>query len=305
MSNNLLQKLMAAQTDEERSWIVTENLLESLPEDVARALWAVAIPHWFDSEILAALCPELADRADEVYRQLQDLSCVEVFPERGHNVHQLTRNQLLDRLWKDNSERFRQLSNRAAAYFSQEDRSEIQIERIYHLIIANSEEGLKALFALLDEWQKNWYASQLEFLITRIQEQVRANRSEPNITSIFVKIKIWYYFFYSISRLDNYIFFVVSRIIFRIITSFISNYSEDNIFIQSMNEKLEELLGDKHEAINELIKGGASSKVIAQKNIDYSIAILRVLFVHFVNRFLSTQRFIQLWNKSSKRKRKS
>ncbi len=47
MNNDLLQRLMAAQTDEERSWIATESLLESLPEDVKTALWAVAIPHWF------------------------------------------------------------------------------------------------------------------------------------------------------------------------------------------------------------------------------------------------------------------
>jgi len=38
MINDLLQRLMAAQTDEERSWIATESLLESLPEDVKSAL---------------------------------------------------------------------------------------------------------------------------------------------------------------------------------------------------------------------------------------------------------------------------
>ena len=53
--------------------IVTENLLESLPDELATALWAVAIPHWFDTDILAALCPELSDRAEELYQQLQDL----------------------------------------------------------------------------------------------------------------------------------------------------------------------------------------------------------------------------------------
>ncbi|MFN5857549.1 MAG: hypothetical protein ACK456_16915, partial [Pseudanabaenaceae cyanobacterium] len=76
MSNSLLERLMAAQTDEERSWIVTESLLISLPSNVATALWAVAIPHWFDAEILAAWCTELSHRADEINQQLQAISCV-------------------------------------------------------------------------------------------------------------------------------------------------------------------------------------------------------------------------------------
>ena len=133
MSNDLLKKLMAAHTDEDRSWIVTENLLDSLPKDVASALWAVAIPHCFDGEILGALCPELGDRTDEVYRHLQELSCVEVFPERGYNVHELTRNQLLERLCKNNLERFLDLSDKAVKYFANSNKIEFVAEWFYLL----------------------------------------------------------------------------------------------------------------------------------------------------------------------------
>jgi small subunit ribosomal protein S1 len=175
MSNDLLQKLMAAQTDEERSWIVTENLLDSLPEDVANALWAAAIPHWFDAEILAALCPKLSGRADEIYRQLQNLSCVEVFPERGHNVHELTRNQLLDRLWEDNRERFRELSNQAATYFARGNKPEIQIERIYHLVVAEPITVKNELSNLVQTLRTNYRRAELDCLVMNLQQQVNAN----------------------------------------------------------------------------------------------------------------------------------
>ena len=112
MSKYLLRKLKAAKTDDERSWIVTENLLESLPTDLATALWAVAIPHWFNTEILTTLCPDLSEQAEDLYQQLQKLPCVEVFAGQGHNVHELTRNQLLDRMSKNDPERFRDLTGK-------------------------------------------------------------------------------------------------------------------------------------------------------------------------------------------------
>ncbi|NMF58834.1 tetratricopeptide repeat protein [Pseudanabaena yagii] len=206
MNSDLLQKLMVAQTDEERSWIVTENLLESLPEDVASALWAVAIPHWFDAAILAALCPELVDRADEIYRQLQDLSCVEVFPERGHNVHELTRNQLLDRLWQDNPEQFRELSRKAASYFGQGNKPEIQIERIYHLVIAEPANGRSELFNLAQLWSNSYRKAEVESLILNLQQHITANRVTVAVkaTIIFWDGKIKFRFYQAKEALERY-----------------------------------------------------------------------------------------------------
>ncbi|MEI6429333.1 MAG: tetratricopeptide repeat protein, partial [Pseudanabaena sp. ELA607] len=188
---------MSAQTDEERSWIVTENLLDSLPEDVKSALWAVAIPHWFDAKILAALCPELVDRAEEIYQQLQKLSCVEVFPDRGHNIHELTRNQLLDRLWQDNRERFRELSRKAASYFTQGHKPEIQIERIYHLVIAEPANENSQLFNLAQSWSNNYRKAEVESLILNLQQHIAANRVtvavKAEITFWDGKIKFRFY----------------------------------------------------------------------------------------------------------------
>ena len=183
MNNELLQKLMAAQTDEERSWIVMENLLESLPEEVATALWAVAIPHWFDADILAALCPELADRAEEIYRQLQTISCVEVFPERGHNVHELTRNQLLEHLWQNNPDHFRAFSGKAAEHFKKGDSSKNQIEWIYHLIVVEPNRGRREFLNLSRKWNNNFHRAELESLIINLQQQIAVSAVQSEITS--------------------------------------------------------------------------------------------------------------------------
>ena len=62
MNADLLTRLAQAQTDDERAWLVTESLLHTLSPDLQSAVWAVAIPHWFDADSLAALRPELADQ---------------------------------------------------------------------------------------------------------------------------------------------------------------------------------------------------------------------------------------------------
>ena len=181
ISSSLLAKLIAAQSDSDRRWIVTESLLESLPDDLATAFWDVAIPHWFDAEILAALCPELADRAEDIYRQLQEISCVEVFAERGHNVHELTRNQLLNRLWQTKPDSFRELSARAASYFRNRDKPETQIEWSYHLLIANPTSAYQMLCSFWIKWGNRnagiELESLLESLIVNLQQQIDANRS--------------------------------------------------------------------------------------------------------------------------------
>ena len=104
MMDDFLRQLQAA-TDEKRRWLVTENLLNSLPPDLTQMAWAAAIPHWFDADILAALRPELKGRAAGLYAQLQTLPFVEPFEGRGYNVHELTRKLMLAHLWQEHREK--------------------------------------------------------------------------------------------------------------------------------------------------------------------------------------------------------
>ncbi len=100
MTNGLVSLLAEAQTEEECLWFVTQDLLQSLPTDLSKAAWAAALPHWFNAEVLSALHPELAPKAEQLYSQLQGLAFVETFPERGHNIHEATRHLILNHLWQ-------------------------------------------------------------------------------------------------------------------------------------------------------------------------------------------------------------
>ncbi|MEH1777281.1 tetratricopeptide repeat protein [Nostoc sp.] len=177
MNSELLQKLAKAQTDEERSWIVTESFLLTLSPELAAAVWAAVVPHWFNAEILAALCPELQTQSSQLYTELQALPFVEEFPDRGHNVHDLTRNLMLKHLRLEPRDEFITLSQRAVEYFgSSNEQPETQIEWLYHLVVVDSEWKGSELWDLAQNWDNNFRVAELESLITALLEQIAAER---------------------------------------------------------------------------------------------------------------------------------
>ncbi|TVP66842.1 MAG: tetratricopeptide repeat protein [Leptolyngbya sp. LCM1.Bin17] len=178
MNADLLTRLAQAHTEEERTWLVTENLLHTLSPELQSAIWASVIPHWFDAEILAALRPELTETAEEVYGQLQQLPFVEVFPGRGHNIHERTRRAMLEQLWQVNSEEFKQLSGNAAQYFSS-DSPENQIEAIYHQVVADPDKGDEHFWDLAQTWYNNFRLVELEAILDNLQEHMQQQRLGP------------------------------------------------------------------------------------------------------------------------------
>ncbi len=188
MTQNFLARLTAAKTDIERSYIVTENLLKTLPLDLATAVWAVAIPHWFNAEILAALCPQFQNKATELYQELQKLSFVEVFPEHGHNIHALTRKLLLEELWNNKRDEFLIFSARATEYFSQQAVPEGKIEWLYHLIVSDPADQGDEFGNLAQLWTNNFRRAEMEYLVKTLLEQVESNR-----VATPAKAKIYYW----------------------------------------------------------------------------------------------------------------
>jgi tetratricopeptide (TPR) repeat protein len=178
MNDDLLARVAAAKTGDERSWIVTQSLLEILSPELQSMVWAAAIPHWFNADVLAALRPELREQAPQLYQELQELPFVEAFTERGHNVHELTRRLMLEHLWQENPTEFRALSANAAQHFAQTATSESHIEAIYHAIIADPDSGADALELLIVQWNNSFRFAELEALADVTHEQVEARRTD-------------------------------------------------------------------------------------------------------------------------------
>lgn len=170
MNTELLYRLSQTQSDDERTWLVTESLLQTLSLDIQSLLWAAAIPHWFDIDILSALRPEITDRLESLYEQLQRLSFVELFPGRGYNIHDKTREVMLTRLWQSNQSEYVELSAKAALYFSAQVDTYKKIESIYHLAISEQDHASDVIWNYTSTLESNFQYVELDALVNLLLE---------------------------------------------------------------------------------------------------------------------------------------
>jgi tetratricopeptide (TPR) repeat protein len=178
MSEDLLSRLQGAQSETEREWLVMLFSLERLSESVQEAVWAAAIPHWFDSEFLSALLEQPGFGESQDYQKLIDLSFVEVYPERGYNVHERTRALLLERLWNSKVEHYRELSRRAANYSAKQNPEDDlwRVETIYHALLAGLKGSVEIFASQGIEWHNRFEYEKIEILIRLVLEAVEAGR---------------------------------------------------------------------------------------------------------------------------------
>jgi tetratricopeptide (TPR) repeat protein len=185
---DILQQLQAAKTDEERSWILMQFSLDGLTPELREAVWAAAIPHWFDKAFLDALLQKFLSNQD--FETLKDLSYVEKFErglisegyklENGWNVHERTRNLLLEKLWQDQPERYRELNRRAAEYCAKQDQKNTiwRIEYLHHALLAEND-GAWIEFANQGiEWNNspNFAYDKIEALVRPVLDEIKAGK---------------------------------------------------------------------------------------------------------------------------------
>jgi tetratricopeptide (TPR) repeat protein len=206
MNAEFLARLAAAQTEDERSWLVTELRLSTLSEEARSLVWAAVIPHWFDENILAALRPELADRISGLLPELLALSFVESLENRGYRIHDLTRKLMLDRLWSENQAEFKLLSQRAADYFeTQSEDEESQIESVYHQIGYDADLGASKLRNLAWTWQRKYRRPESELLLRTAQELLDAGRGTAKLRAetIFADGRLRFRFYEAPAALER------------------------------------------------------------------------------------------------------
>jgi hypothetical protein len=136
MSDDLLERLLKAQTPEEE----TRLILDALPLPLSDAAWAAAIPHWFTPEVLGALLPGRASHAGELYDRLQGLAFVEPYRGRGLSLHDLSRRTILNLWWTTRRDEYRIISDRARIYFAGLNDIVAQVESAYHSLVATGQD---------------------------------------------------------------------------------------------------------------------------------------------------------------------
>ncbi len=184
---------------------LTRRFLAGLPPDLATALRAASVPHWFDAGVLAAILDIDQDTAVRRCESLQTLPMLRRFGDNGLTVHELTRGPILDELWTNERDTYRLWSRRAADHFAALDagdplailndllrrldpaKAEVQkakqsanpqarIESIYHRLLADPEQGADEVWSWGAEWHNTFQYALLHSLIQAGLEHDRAGR---------------------------------------------------------------------------------------------------------------------------------
>jgi len=205
---DLLARLQAATSEEEKGWMLMEFSLNQLPPTVREAVWAAAIPHQFDRELLGTLLTghpkpsrdfkqakkkskkHFYGLSDDEFNLLLQQSYLEHLWDGGYAVHESTRKLLLAKLYQDDPQRYYELNRRAANYCEQQNQEELRwrVATLYHQVLANLDGVTDKFNSQTVDWWNNFQWNKLEALIFPLLEEVKAQRLKMQITA---RIYFW------------------------------------------------------------------------------------------------------------------
>ena len=180
---DIAERITPEMSEEEVLGLILDEIMARAKPDVAEAIRFCAIPHWFDEEILAWLRGEghePSQRTREILAALTELTFVGPYHDRGYAYHENVRNLLLHRWRQENAERFQELSGIAAAFYadkleveesSEEQRAEWQREEMYHLLVADEEQGFGLFGSMFNRARLFYQLSTCDLLLGLAREQ--------------------------------------------------------------------------------------------------------------------------------------
>lgn len=164
-------------------YTLVESLLTSLESVLRDALKTATISHWFNFEVLSSVSNRPDGNFPAVYTQLKSLPFVEPYSSRGYSIHEIMRNSLLDYMWRNEEQEYRVTATKLAKYYSRFSEPEIQVEYIYHLLVADSHLGAVTMLNKLWEWYMppNLAYDLVDSLVRTIIEHGKAKRVNNSI----------------------------------------------------------------------------------------------------------------------------
>jgi tetratricopeptide (TPR) repeat protein len=177
----LTDRITSEMSEEEVLGVILDEIMARAAPDVAEAIRFCAIPHWFNEEIIAWLRGEglkPSPRSGEILAALTELTFVGPYHDRGWAYHENVRDLLLRRWRERDGEEFKELSGQAAGYFAQkaeaatdEERDEWVREQMYHLLVADEEQGLGQFQGMFSRARDFYQLSTCALLLQLAAEQ--------------------------------------------------------------------------------------------------------------------------------------
>ncbi len=175
---------------------LVDMLIEGVPSILIPALEAAAVVRWFDQPILRAVTG-LEDVRD-VYNELRRFTFVRTRIE-GFALHDSVREMMDENLRVQDSERHSELHERAARYFEKRlekttgtEIGRLELERLYHHIRANEEEGIKLFQVTAEELSRYEFVSGLQILLNDLDSYELNHPNSHNWNDYYhLRLEMW------------------------------------------------------------------------------------------------------------------
>lgn len=192
-SGDAIKLIVGAKGDEEKLTLAAIELeISGYPEPrqvrLRDSVFAAAIPHWFNPEILSGILHACSEsEAADLCKILESFSFVKRISSRGDlAIHERSRNAILRWMQKQHRAMLLNLSRRAAITFDREESSRSKIESTYHKLVAGRADDLGSLIELTEQFEDRRLVEPLQALAASLEELI----SEQRITGRAVGIAI-------------------------------------------------------------------------------------------------------------------
>jgi tetratricopeptide (TPR) repeat protein len=186
--DEFVSELSAASTEEERSWLSLRFNLANQSEVVSAAVFAAAIPHWFDFHMLDFILGHKLSPPE--YEILLRLPYVERYADGAWNVHEKTRSILRRQLHYADIKLFKRFSRKAAAWARKNilKSPTWRVEAVYHSLVAEEEDSVSTTIQTGVDFFNRRQLTELEALTRHIL-------AASNDGLLHGKIVAWNWFF--------------------------------------------------------------------------------------------------------------
>ncbi len=195
MNENILNQLKSAKTEKEREWLTMQFTMESLSSEVREAIWAAAIPHFFDAKMLNTLLGK--ELALKHFNSLIKLSFIETYLDFGYSMHERTRSVILTKLWNDDRKLYHEYNQKAADYCKKQKKTDFvwETEEIYHSLLAGEDSSVFSSQCIKWHNSPNFFYDKVEILASFVIEEIEAGRISGDVAA-------WAYLFMGVIQVQ-------------------------------------------------------------------------------------------------------
>ncbi len=151
---------------------LVKRLMEGIPTEMIPALMAATALRYFNKEILRAVM--VKEEVNAIYDEIRHFPFV-FSSKEGLRLHDSVRELLADSQEVDDREQHCELHERAATYFAEkrknitgEEADRIELEYLYHQLLANEETGIKSFQEMAEEWVRYRPINRLRDLLSDV-----------------------------------------------------------------------------------------------------------------------------------------